>query len=428
LRVTILNTCSALNPGDAAILISQVQMLKRCAAQRTLSLNISIASRTPEYDSKRYRALGIDVMAPLVASPGTFRGRCEKIFKPLTALLDVSGKRRLLEAIKQSRFVVASGGGYLYSNNGRVPGPTFLQQYVHLAVALRMGRPLVFFPQSFGPIANAPARRLVRKVLTHPRTVAICPREDISEAFVRELIGTDDCGKVALCPDVCFQFEPDGAAVAEAEAVAELPRPVVGVTLREWMFPRAESGAARMRLRENFMRTLAAVARRVTGQLGGSVIVIPQVWGPGADEDDRLISDEFIARLRGADADAGARLRLVSSAEVLSPSALVGIISQLDALIGCRFHSCIFAFLAGTPAICIGYQHKSEGTMQMLGLGRYWLEMSDVDERELGGLLQDLLDNGPRVRSEIGNAVERARRTIDEVLGGTISRLLGQSA
>jgi hypothetical protein len=65
--------------------------------------------------------------------------------------------------------------------------------------------------------------------------------------------------------------------------------------------------------------------------------------------------------------------------------------------------------------------------MQMLGLGRYWVEMSDLEESRLFRLVEQILEHRDEVKLEVQQAVAGARQMIDEVLGRNLAELLSST-
>jgi colanic acid/amylovoran biosynthesis protein len=80
-------------------------------------------------------------------------------------------------------------------------------------------------------------------------------------------------------------------------------------------------------------------------------------------------------------------------------------------LIGTRFHSVIFALTSRIPCVAIGYEHKTRGIMDDLGLGDWVIQIADVEADVLFGLTQRL----ERQRA-------RYLRQLDDVLPGYIAR------
>ena len=95
MNILILNTHSILNPGDTAIVLSQIHLLKN----HFPNVDISITSRTPGIDSDFYKPLGVRVFPPLLPAPSVFTGLGLKILGCLKNILDFRKKLALIQAM-----------------------------------------------------------------------------------------------------------------------------------------------------------------------------------------------------------------------------------------------------------------------------------------------------------------------------------------
>lgn len=412
MNIVLLNTHSTLNSGDAAIVLSQVRFLREFYA----APDIVLTSRTPELDRRVYGPLGLRVLPPLTPAPSVYSGLAGKIARSTRGLLAWKDKRALWEALRRSDLVISSGGGYFYSSRRHLPGPMFLQNYLHVRAAGLLGRPLVFFPQSFGPLFSAAAARLLKSALGGGSVVKILARESASFGALRRMLApAGGRNKVALCPDMALDPEGYRGLPADPPAdLAALPRPVVAVTLRQWDFPEVRTGGGAKDKRAAYLQAMADACRHVALRRGGSIVVFAQSRGPGIFEDDRIISAAFRARLAG-DIPPD---RLVAAAlpESAAPAAILGLLAQTDLVIATRFHSALFGLVAGVPVISIGYQPKAGGIMNWLKLGRYHLEINRLGTEELIGRTREILDDAAGVRSLVRANVSALQRELRAIL------------
>ncbi|MFQ5904221.1 MAG: polysaccharide pyruvyl transferase family protein, partial [Candidatus Binatia bacterium] len=93
------------------------------------------------------------------------------------------------------------------------------------------------------------------------------------------------------------------------------------------------------------------------------------------------------------------------------------LLSQVTILMGTRLHACILAFLVGVPAISIGYQYKSQGTLDMLALGRFNTDITDLSSEWLVASLEGIMSHRQQVQEEIRQSLSRAREQIDDQVG-----------
>ncbi len=409
MRLVVLNTHSMLNAGDATISLCQLRVLREVLGPA----EITVTSRTPELDRRLYDSPDVCVLPPLFPAPSVFSTAAQRLAGTARGLAAVRPKRQLLAAIRRADLVVSSGGGYLFSARRTVPGPMFLQAWAQVRVAQRMGRPVLFAPQSFGPLANRPAERLLRRLLADGRVRAVLAREEASLDLVRNLLGgTGREDTASLCPDLAFLAEerlPEASAVPPE--MAALPPPRLAVTVRDWLSP-GRSARRRGARRHEYVEAVASACGAFCRRTGGSVAVLPHARGPGALEDDRAVSAELHGRLQGT--APGGRTALVDLPGDALPARVEAAVGAADVVLGTRFHSVILALVAGVPAVALGYQPKSLGMMRMMGLERYCLPMDGAEPDRLADLLVELAERREQLAAEVVRPAVAAMRTAAE--------------
>ncbi|MDP8235284.1 MAG: polysaccharide pyruvyl transferase family protein [Candidatus Erginobacter occultus] len=413
MKILLLNTHSTLNSGDTGIVLAQVKLLRGCWP----GARISLTSRTPDIDRPFYEPLGISVLDPIIPAPGVFLGAMRKCGGSLKNLINLQGKLNLLSAIRESNLVISSGGGYLYSYGRDFPGPTFLQHFLHLKLAQAYNKPVIFFPQSFGPFANRAAARMCGSILRGRNILKIFAREHISRSLLLDLMGNDGGGKVALCPDAAFLLEP-GEDRRARDFISSLHRPILALTLRDWHFPEAASVSDKIIAREKYLSSMLEVSSSFLRRFGGTVVVVPQVRGPDLLENDLHISREFVRR--SGEMALGDRILLPLAEAFDSPQDIIALLSRADLVLATRFHSVVFALLAKTPVVAVGYHHKASGILEELGLERFLVDISDISPDKILPLLVELMENRARWRDKIAGMVGSARKMIYFRLGNTL--------
>lgn len=417
MNILILNTCSTLNRGDAAIVLGQIRLLQETCP----GVGIALTSKTPALDRAFYDPLGVEVLPPLTPALSTYRGSSRKLSEAASALLAVGDKRRLIRAVRHSDLVLSCGGGYFYSYRSLLPGTTFWQNVVHVYLATALHKPVLFLPQSFGPFRSTLAWRSVRHLLERGTVLRVFAREGISFRFLRQMLREPMAARTALCPDMAFYLPADDVSPARRHEAPEPAQPTMIVNLREWAFPGSRNPASK---REDYMQTMVALAHHFSRRYQGQVVVVPQALGPDPAEDDRGICREFCQRVRSLSKTA--QEVHYREPEISSLDEYLALLSRARILVGTRLHSCILALLSGVPALSIGYQHKSQGTLDLLGLGHLNLNIDDLPADRLLDLLDSTMDRHREVRQEIRQRVFQARQQIDDRVGGLIRSAVSQ--
>ncbi len=303
--------------------------------------------------------------------------------------------RRLAEYIRLCRgsdLVVCVGGGYLrgkpaWSSTfelGLLLQPLVLYRW--------MGIPTVLYGQSIGPFATRAQRWMAGRVLR--QTDLVIAREDISLGI---LAGLGATANVRRSVDCGFAFDTPAEVDLRTRIGAPRDRPLVGVTVRQWLDPAGQ---------DRYERAVAAMADAAVEEFGATVVFVPQVTSERQGDDDRVAGRRVAARMR-------------CSASVLDDRpdhhTVKAMYGGLDLLVGTRFHSVIFAMTASVPVLAIEYEHKTSGIMHDLGLDEWVYDIATVDGDTLVAGLRRLFARRAEVVAQLAERMPayqaRARET-----------------
>ena len=216
---------------------------------------------------------------------------------------------------------VAVGGGYLRTGTRTNAVGTLVNHVPQLLAASRSAKPSIYLPQSIGPI-DGPVGRIVVRGLRSVSSVHV--RDD------RSVAALDGLTNVTRTPDLAVLDVAERIDVGSVSAAAGDPV-LVGRALGD-----APDYAGR----------LLDLARRL-----GSV-----TWGVQAEgsvaKSDRTFYDDLAVTPDG-------RLLDLLAAGGTGP------------VVSVRLHGALQAVLAGVPAVHLGYERKSWGAYEDLGLGEY---------------------------------------------------------
>ena len=298
-------------------------------------------------------------------------------------------QRRTFEAIRDSDLVISAPGGYIQDSNY-----AYLIALLHIWLGVRFGRPTLLAPQSVGPVGSRLGRWLTRRVLA--RTDLVCARESYTVGFLTGALGLPE-HQVRRTGDSAFwnddvPADTDGAW-REFEALG-VPRDarILGMTVCGWEFgDRPDPEAARAA----YVDAMARVADAMAERHGLVPVIFNQV-----DQDlptARLVRDRATTPI------------LVDEA-THEPGELRAMIARSVVFLGTRFHSCIFALLAGRPTFAVAYLPKTTYIMQDLGLADRHLPIHAVDAEVVLEQLEDDLADVGAAEQRIVDAVESYRQ------------------
>lgn len=414
MNVLLLNAHSPKNAGDLAILHEVVAMLRAAypGAHLTATMNDPDRQHLPSgvryVDSFTRWVVRIDArgewswrkwLVPLygcwlLLSAISFR------LAGLRLLPRGSSRRATMAALYEADVVVVIGGGHLYAR--RRLNIAFAWLWLGLVLAPLMGKPLVFLPQSFGPLPGRLQQAMLRLLLRHSAFVAA---RELHSLRLLAAIGVRR--PVFLLPDLAF-----GSAAREAKSMMRVPEleallasggPVVGLTLMDW-----QAQNVRFQNQKRYEEAALALIRHVAGQ-GGRVAIFAQCIGPTAGQDDRIIARRIVARAHAE------QLPIVFVERVLSPGQLRDAYARLDVLVATRMHSAIFALGGGVPTLVVGYLYKSIGIMELLGLGRFALAIDSLDTPTLLARFDELWAERSAVRLRLADRIPLLRHTLEQL-------------
>jgi colanic acid/amylovoran biosynthesis protein len=314
--------------------------------------------------------------------------------------------RRLAEYLRlcrESDLVVCVGGGYLRGKRSWASTFELALLLQPLMLYRWMGVPTVIYAQSVGPFATRVQRWMAGHVLRQvDRVIA---REDISVGILASLGAV---ANVRRSVDSGFAFDTAVEVDLRRRIGASPDRPLVGVTVRQWLDPAGQ---------DRYERAVATMADAAVEEFGASVVFVPQVTSERQGDDDRVAGRRVAARMR-------------RPATVLDDRpdhhTIKAMYGGLDLLVGTRFHSVIFAMTASVPVLAIEYEHKTSGIMKDLGLDEWVHDITTVDGDTLTAALRRLFARRAEIIAQLADRMPsyqaRARETKRELLAAVSGR------
>jgi colanic acid/amylovoran biosynthesis protein len=136
---------------------------------------------------------------------------------------------------------------------------------------------------------------------------------------------------------------------------------------------------------------MAALVEHVRAS-GYEPVMFAHVQGPGAHEMDRDAIDECCSALPGA-----ARPVVVDGD--FNCRELKAMYGLMAAMVGTRFHSCIFALSERVPTMAIEYQgYKASGIMSEIGLEDYVISIGDASPARMCSTFDRMIADAVRIR------------------------------
>jgi colanic acid/amylovoran biosynthesis protein len=396
MKVLVTNTV-ALNGGDAAILLSIIEMLRAELGKET---EIIVFGSQPKEVMNYYPSL--DVRAPLSAgwATRTQRGRLALVLWLWNRGLEraaelVAGAQRWadLREYLTADLIVSTGGTYLVEHYRLEP------RLFDFEVSLRAGRPLAFFTQSLGPFEDTGNRARLRPIFED--CLLILVRDQRSRSHV-EALGIDPA-KIALSADAAFSMaKPAALQSARGRRFPEDSPLRVGISVRSWSHFKKTDADAGMAL---YREAVSALVTDLVADKNAEVRFLSTCQGiPAYWTDDSKLARTIVNGL-----DEATREHVTVDDSFHSPEELISVLGDLDVVVATRMHVAILSLVAGTPVFPIAYEFKTSELFERLGVGEWVQDIGQLTGKTLSTHFSGFLEALPGLRAELFERVEDER-------------------
>ena len=356
MKILITNSVP-LNGGDEALLQATVESLQA----RWPQSQIAVLCKDAEQARPRFTGLVIEPDLEFVKSS--------------------SQRDRVSNLYREADLVLSAPGGFL---NDHYPLAERLRGF-ELANAL--GKPVVLFAQSIGPFWKEESIRRIREVLNRVSLISV--RDAASK---QHLV---DCGvagtKIRETADAAFLWRHLAPGLYRQKN-----GPVRSIALSFRIWPLGDQ--------VEIQRTLGKarqLCRHLLADPNRSLVFLSTCQGIEGYVDDSLLAVQIVEALPHE-----LRERCRVDRARYNPRELMQLYGQCDAFIGMRLHGCILSMLAGTPALGLGYEQKTQEVFRQLDLEPYQVRF----ETELDDWLcstERLLADIEKIRAALPASLDR---------------------
>lgn len=398
MRILITNVYSWKNKGDAAIVLSLLDDVRRQFPNCHLAISSTDPVNLDRYGVQEHFQSVLTIFKnrfPIIRS--TFSGRLlynfhhvlfrfrMNIFIALSKLgihpyfLFSDEMAFKIKSYAKFDLIIACGGGYLLQTNKlpkldrwlRIHDPLLFAYDFYLAKAFN--KPYILYNQSIGPFCRRSDFMAYIRFLRDAKVV-LC-RESLTYQRLKEA----EVSNIKQVTDIAFHLAPKASNLL-TKYITKNDGIKIGLTVRKWL------GSDRQDFYEN---ALAKFIRTVLFQDGNAqFFFMPQVHYPEGGDDDSIVSQRIRNKLPRKFLGS---VHLI--AEDLHPAELKHAIGQMDYFVGTRMHSNIFALSMGIKTIAIAYEPKTAGIMKDLGLSRYVIRMEKINAENLLSLFSEIQED-----------------------------------
>jgi polysaccharide pyruvyl transferase WcaK-like protein len=305
--------------------------------------------------------------------------------------------RTALREIERADLVVSVGAERI-NDNFWIALPFAL---LMLWTVKRMGKPLVLFPQSFGPFHFLPSRIASRLVL-----------DECDYILPRDAESRDQLQRIGLrgplvIPAVDVAVLQPRAPSSEARRLLgeyfldDRERPIIAVSAMCWSYMKAR-GPTR---HPQYVRAMATACDMLYETTGADIAFIcTNLRQEGCREDDLRVARDIRELMRH-----GRDCAILDT--LYTPAQMKGILGLCEMALVTRMHACIFASGAYTPTVAVSYEFKLREYMRAVGLEEYVVDIDRVTPEGLAHLARTCWNSREAVRYRLiqGMPDQRAR-------------------
>ncbi len=328
----------------------------------------------------------------------------------------------VLRAVADADLVLDASGGDSFTD--LYGAARFRQVVAPKQIALATGRPLVLLPQTYGPFARAPSRRVARQMIGGARLAYA--RDPDSYVRLQELLGDRfDPARHRLGVDLAFGLAPEAPAGLEPSverALAERgARPLVGLNVSGLLANRPQGAASQFGLACDYRALMRELLLWFLEKTDARLLLIPHVHAPeGHYESDLDASRALLEGLSpGAARAAAERVAVVTQA--LDARELKWLIARTDWFCGARMHSTIAALSSGVATAALAYSLKTRGVFATCAMADAVVDLRESTGPEALATLQQLWgrrqDDAAVLARRLPDVRKAASRQLDEIVG-----------
>lgn len=405
--ITIVSAYTWFNKGDAGILMGTLTELNDYYGEEKIEFNI--LSFTPEIDSTNYKKyfsnianVDSNIFNPypvkknkLNKGIAIMKMGVQYIFTKIIskASKNILCKNSSIKLCESSDILIICGGGFLGGNK--------YNSLIHLAqidILKQLNIPMVLWGTSIEPPRKELLKRITERVLTN--IDIILPREKITEEYLESFY---DLQKIIPTPDMAFKTSEIFISSRIDKRFHDIKqiskdKRIIGITMREWFFPRSKEPEKQKKQYEN---SLIELINDLESE--SQFVFVPQVIMNG--DDDRVFANKIKNSLLDSD-------NLIVLEEDYSPYELKYLISKFDQFLGTRMHSNIFASTVCKAPVAIAYEKKTNGIMEKLGLSEYVVDIENVNTDILKKMLNDNNINSTKLAEKVSKKVQSLKMEI----------------
>jgi colanic acid/amylovoran biosynthesis protein len=318
-----------------------------------------------------------------------------RVLKRSTALLDISAGDSFSDIYGEKRFQSVCYGKEL---------------------AIRLGKPLILLPQTYGPFKEPSTERVARRLVLGAEQA--WARDEDSFAVLRTLVGNDfDAQRHRCGVDVAFllpAIRPSESIAVQVDDLAKRFR-LIGLNISGLVYNAPEDSRNQFGLRADYRSVVDGLVRELLADPDNYLLLVPHVNARSGNRE----SDPDACRALLASLPSEMAARALITPSFASPSHVKWVISKCAWFCGTRMHSTIAALSTGVSTATLAYSMKARGVFASCGLQDTVVDPRSLETSVALERLGDCYRNRESVQrtlaSKLPTVIERANAQFDAI-------------
>ena len=412
-KFVLIHVYSDFNKGDAGIIISTVQNLRKYYPGCKIDMISTFSSRDDtfnrehkeirKYADNLYSSIFPELflkigskcyystLSKLIAMFGySFKAVVNylsiKLFK--LPVLVHSEEMLAFNAIKNCDVVISKGGSFLCSHGTLREDYSLMKLLYPFYVAKAFKKKTIVLAQSLGPFESKLSQAVFKKSLTQIDKIYF--REHRSKELIKQNNIVISEEKVYFCPDTAFSLDSSqGVIIANIDE----DKFNVGLTIVDHQFKNELA-------RSNYKTSIKMAMKFLKEKYNANFYIFPQVINSTAFGD----ADIKLAKIIYSELDEDLKIFVQLVEGNFESIDLARTYSKLDFFIATRLHSSIFAISQNVPIVNISYHGtKSEGTFELFDYMSNVIRISSVSPEELIAKISNIIEQGDIVKKDLAS-------------------------
>jgi colanic acid/amylovoran biosynthesis protein len=308
-----------------------------------------------------------------------------KNYSFFSTLFVSKNEKNIIRLYKEADYVVSSAGGYIhdiYSYNKRLDA---------FMLALRFNKKLIFFGHSMGPFfsENIKEHSRLKEILAKSHKIFL--RESISKKHLESIGYFGE--NITVSTDIAFFIYNE---IKEKYKKNKKQNNELVVSFREWSY--------NFNIDDFQTKAVEIISHLI--KRGYKITFLSTCQGISNYKNDSMFAEKIKDNLTPEISK-----NFYIDKKKYSLEELINKYSQFDGYIGMRLHGAILSMISGTPAFCIGYEDKSVGIYDFLGISGYHSKYDDKTQKILEKI-DVFLENLEKI--DLSEILERASKCAEK--------------